>query len=121
MQIALQQIQAEQARQEARVAQEEQRRLQEQALDLQRQQADFQREQAEYVRQTDQRMQELAERPAPAAPPPAATVLTGNAGTIGAAADQTAVESRRQGRRALRIDLNAPQMAGATGLNVPRG
>jgi len=122
LQIAEQQRQAELARQEAEKARKAQEKIQKEALNLQKKQMGFQKQQAAYVKETDAKMAALAERPAPPPPPPAAVVVTG--GTAGmAAADntQSAVDSRKRGRAALRIDLNAPQTAGGTGLNVPRG
>lgn len=111
---------AEVARQQAAQYQEEQRTIQQQAVALQAQQLQFQQEQAEYVRQTEEKMRELANRPPPPPAAPTATVATGEGGTV-ADTIQDAVNSRKKGRAALRIDLNAPQTAGATGLNIPRG
>jgi len=110
---------AAEARAQAARAQEEQRRIQEQALALQQQQLEFQKQQAEYQRQYDEKLAELANRPPPPPPAASATVVTG--GMAVADNTQNTVDSRKKGRQALRIDLNAPQMAGGTGLNVPRG
>lgn len=109
---------AELARQQAAQYQEEQKRIQEQAVALQQQQLQFQQEQAEYIKQQDAKNLELASRPPP--PPPAPTPIITTGGMVGNDG-QSELDSRKKGRAALRIDLNAPQTAGATGLNVPRG
>jgi len=121
--IAEQQKQAEEARKQADKALKKQSELQTKAIKLQEKNLKFQKDQAEYVKQTEAKISELANRPAPPPPPPAAVVVTGgNAGMAEAATEaETNLESRKKGRAALRIDLNAPQMAGNTGLNVPRG
>jgi len=84
---------------------------------LQEKQLQFQKEQAEYVKETNKKMEELANRPPPPAPSASGTVVTGGMHDD----TQSAVDSRKRGRKVLRIDLNAPQVAGDTGLNVPRG
>jgi hypothetical protein len=64
---------------------------------------------------------EIAERPAPPPPPPAAVLVTGGTAAE-VSADDSAIDIRRRGRGALRINMNAPQSGGgATGLNVPKG
>lgn len=109
-------IEAAAAREEAARYQEEQRLIQQQAMALQEEQMRFQQEQAEYIRQQQEEANKLASRPPPATPAGPAVIVTGGSGD-----GQSAVDSRKKGRAALRIDLNAPQTAGSTGLNVPRG
>jgi len=123
MQIAAQQAEAEKARKASEKALKQQKKIQEQALNLQKKQLAFQKEQAAFARAQETKVAELAARPAPPPPPPAAVVVTGGSAGMASAEDNThsAVDSRKRGRAALRIDLNAPQTAGATGLNVPRG
>lgn len=64
----------------------------------------------------------IANRPDPAPAPPAAVMVTGGTAADAASQDDSAIDVRRRGRGALRIDMNAPQTGGSqTGLNVPRG
>lgn len=120
--IMEQERQAAAARAQAAQAQAEQRALQEQAIALQQQQLEFQRQQQAYVEEHNKKLEELANRPPPPPPAPSApTVITGGTAGMVSGDTQSAVDSRKKGRAALRIDLNAPQTAGATGLNVPRG
>ena len=116
--IQAQERQAAEARVQAEQALAEQRRIAEDNQRLQQQQLQFQKEQAEYVKSTNAKMEELANRPAPPPPLPTAVVSTSMAEAGGT---EDKVASRKRGRAALRIDLNAPQTAGNTGLNVPRG
>lgn len=109
---------AEAARQQAAQYQAEQQRIQEQAVALQAQQLAFQQQHGEYIRQQNETANELASRPPP--PPPAPTPIISTGGMV-SNDGQAELDSRKKGRAALRIDLNAPQTAGATGLNVPRG
>jgi multidrug efflux pump subunit AcrA (membrane-fusion protein) len=99
-----------------RVAREQ---AQGQALELQRQQLSFNQQQADYQAERDAKVQELMSRPAPPSPASAGEFRVSGDGSN--SSEDEALNSRRLGRRALRIDLNGPQTAGPTGLNIPRG
>ncbi|MET3601132.1 hypothetical protein [Martelella mangrovi] len=111
-QILEQQKQAEAARQ----AQEQK------ALQLREQELSFQKEQALYTKERQAKADAIAARP------DAVTVSGASAGTVGevmtndmtASSDDT-VTRKKRGRGALRIDMNKPQSAGATGINIPQG
>lgn len=124
LQIIQQEKAAAEARAQAQQALEQQKKLHEENKKLQKEQLKFQKQQAAEAAKRDAELKKLAERPPPAPPPPPAAIAIGDdAGTVGTggAEEQASVDSRRKGRSALRIDLNAPQVAGNTGLNVPRG
>jgi len=113
--IAAQEHQAALARQQADAHMAEQRKMHAEATALREREMEFNRQQAEYVRTQNEEMMKLASRPTPmGASEGAGQVQTGSD-------DQSSLDSRKRGRAALRIDLNAPQTAGNTGLNVPRG
>jgi hypothetical protein len=118
-------IQAQQAadlaRADAERHQAEQRQIQEKAVALQAEQLEFQKQQSVYVQEQDAKIEALVERPAPPPPPPPAAIVTGAGQGMAADNEQANIDSRKKGRAALRIDLNSPQTAGGTGLNVPRG
>jgi len=112
--IAAQERAAAESRAQADRHMAEQRQMHAEATRLREQEMEFNRQQAEYVKAQNEEMMKLAARPTPAA-------ASDGAGMVQAGSDQDSVDSRKRGRAALRIDLNAPQTAGNTGLNVPRG
>jgi len=61
--------------------------------------------------------------PAPAAPPPepAANVEQGDPNISEEGEREMGLDSRRRGRKALRIDLNVPGAGSGNAPNVPRG
>jgi hypothetical protein len=99
----------------------QQQTLSDRELKLNKQALNEQKRQNAEIRTALAKQTEIAERPAPPPPPPAAVMVTGGTAEEGAG-DDSAIDIRRRGRGALRIDMNSPQSGGgATGLNVPRG
>ncbi len=98
-------------------AEQERQSIMQQNLALQREQNEFQQQQMQAVESQMQRATALAARPTPGPAEDVGMVATGDTSYD----DRGEFDPRRKGRRGLRIDLSAPQQAGATGLNVPRG
>lgn len=111
------QAQAEEQRRQNELLLQQQQKIHEENLRLQQEQLEFQRKQAEEIAKREEEMLKLAQRPTPLPADGSGTVLTG--GMTELSGDE--IKSRKRGRASLRIDLNAPQVAGSTGLNVPRG
>ena len=109
------QADAQRAQNEALLAQQAQ--IHQENIRLQQEQTAFQREQSAAAAARDAEMLKLASRPTPLAASAPGTVITGGMDD-GSGGEVT---SRKKGRASLRIDLNSPQVAGNTGLNVPRG
>ena len=119
-------IQAEIAAKQAE-AEKKRQKTADAALKLQKKNEAFQREQAKKQEERQAKLDEIAARPDPvtvAPPPPPPAVVTNGQSTdsdFNVEEDEDNVDTRRKGRRSLRIDLSGPSNAGGTGLNVPVG